>query len=412
MISALSWVPKGVAKVLPDTAPLPSLDEIEELLKSKTLKNSGNSKDEGDDDMALSNEGPLDEVTAALVAADAIGRNSGDRTGTSKVQDITGGLLELDMDHYDDEDEGIDFFGSGSLRDIIDPSNDPYLKDKDDDDEEIEDMRIEPTDAIIICACNEDDVSHLEVHIYEEDSVDNEANLYVHHDIILPAFPLCTEWLDCNLKGGDKGNFIAVGSMEPEIEIWDLDVLDEVKPFMILGGKRKGKKYKEGSHTDAVLGLAWNKEFRNVLASASADKSVKVWDIVAGKCEHTMLHHTDKVQAVAWNRQQATVLLSGSFDHSVVMMDMRTPSHEGIRWSVTADVESLAWDPHAEHSFVVSLEDGTVQGFDIRTATSGKDSGLKPSFTLHAHDKAVCTVSYNLSAPNVRLSHKNYLYNM
>lgn len=50
----------------------------------------------------------------------------------------------------------------------------------------------------------------------------------------------------------------------------------------------------------------------------------------------------------------------------------------------------------------MSLEDGTVQGFDIRVAKSDSASDLKPSFTLHAHDKAVCTVSYNPSAPNVR----------
>jgi periodic tryptophan protein 1 len=38
----------------------------------------------------------------------------------------------------------------------------------------------------------EDDISHLEVYIFEE----NDDNLYVHHDVMLPAFPLCVEWLD------------------------------------------------------------------------------------------------------------------------------------------------------------------------------------------------------------------------
>ena len=52
----------------------------------------------------------------------------------------------------------------------------------------------------------------------------------------------------------------------------------------------------------------------------------------------------------------------------------------------------------------MSLEDGTVKGFDIRAATSDPASEPKPSFTLHAHDKAVCSVSYNPSAPNVLTS--------
>ncbi|KAL4373014.1 hypothetical protein AHAS_Ahas05G0039400 [Arachis hypogaea] len=90
--------------------------------------------------------------------------------------------------------------------------------------------------------------------------------MYVHHDIIIPTFSLSTAWLDC-LQGREKGNFLAVGSMEPSIEIWDLDVVSEyeykatfieyllsflysqidvVQPCMVLGGilekKKKGKK--------------------------------------------------------------------------------------------------------------------------------------------------------------------------
>lgn len=39
-----------------------------------------------------------------------------------------------------------------------------------------------------------------------EDPSDANSNMYVHHDIIIPAFPLCTAWLDCPIKGGDRGN--------------------------------------------------------------------------------------------------------------------------------------------------------------------------------------------------------------
>ena len=43
----------------------------------------------------------------------------------------------------------------------------------------------------------------------------------------------------------------------------------------------------------------------------------------------------------------------------------------------------------------VSAEDGIVRGFDIRAAASTADFDGKPMFTLHAHDKAICTISYN-----------------
>ncbi|KAG5064848.1 hypothetical protein JHK85_006031 [Glycine max] len=358
MISAISWVPKGVSKSEPVVADPPPEEEIQEIIASHTTKS-------GDSDNEVANN---DEVVAqALNVADAVGKAS-----TGSCDEITLALKDLDMDRYDDEDEGIEVFSSG-IGDLYYPSNDmdPYIKDKNDDDsDELEDMIINPTDSVIVYACTEDEVSYLEVLVIE-DADSSEMNVYPHHNIIIPAFPLCTAWLDCPLKGGERGNFIAVGSMEPSIEIWDLDVIDEVQPCVVLGGfeekKKKGKKkpikYKDDSHTDSVLGLAWNKEYRFV-------------------------------QAVAWNHHAPQVLLSGSFDHTVVLKDGRMPSHSGYKWSVTADVESLAWDLHTEHSFVVSLEDGIVKGFDIRTANSDSSSDLSSTFTLHAHDKAV--TSFNL----------------
>jgi periodic tryptophan protein 1 len=406
MIAAVSWIPKGVAKSVPEVAEPPSKEEIEEMVKSGILERSGDDENEEDnEEMDVAESKELDEVAKALVAANALG-TSKNTTGPA-FADVSEALNELNMDDYDDEDDGIEIFGSGQ-GDTYYPSNeaDPYLKDKDDyDSEEIEDITIKAEDSVVVCARNEDEVSHLEIWILE-DSADGESNMYVHHDIIIPAFPLCTAWLDCPIKGGEKGNFIAVGSMEPAIEIWDLDILDEVQPSIVLGGvcerrRRKKPKYKKDGHTDAVLGLSWNKEYRNILASASADKLVKIWDVATGECNITMDHHTDKVQSVAWNQFEPQVLLSGSFDHTVVMKDGRIPSHAGFKWEVTADVESLAWDPHNQHAFVASLEDGTVMGFDIRAATSNSSTDIRPTFTLHAHDKAVSSVCYNPKAPNL-----------
>ncbi|XP_062230051.1 uncharacterized WD repeat-containing protein C17D11.16-like [Phragmites australis] len=413
MISSISWVPKGAAKNVPVVAEPPTQEEIDEAIKTFTLDRDGGSDADEDDDAGTMDvdgqaeaEGEteeVDEIAQAKAAAKALAKG---------VDNVADELLELNMDNYDDEEDGLEIFSTG-LGDLYYPSNDmdPYLKkndddDDDEDDEEIEDKTIKPTDFVIVCAHSEDDIYSLQVNILEE-SEDGEQNMFVHHDVPLPDFPLCTAWMDSNLKGGDKGNFIAVGTMDPAIEIWDLDMVDEVQPHMVLGGLskkkkkakgKKGKKYKKGSHRSSVLGLAWNKEVRNVLASASADKTVKIWDVAVGKCAVTVEHHDDKVQAVAWNRQSPEILLSGSFDRTVAMNDMKDGGQSCHKWSVEADVESLAWDPHNEHSFVVSLENGIVQAFDKRTASS-KSSG-RPTFTLHAHEKAVSTISFSPSAPN------------
>jgi len=55
----------------------------------------------------------------------------------------------------------------------------------------MDDLIIRDTDNILLVTKTEDDLSYLEVYVYEEE----EDNLYVHHDLMLPSFPLCVEWV-------------------------------------------------------------------------------------------------------------------------------------------------------------------------------------------------------------------------
>lgn len=254
------------------------------------------------------------------------------------------------------------------------------------DEDEREELEIYPTDNLLVVAKTEDEISQLEIFVYDE----SQENLYAHHDLMLPNFPLCLEWLDFpptlsssaltqNTNTTGFGNYIAVGTLDPEIEIWSLDVLEAMYPTSILGrpdvtkahvpvpsgtGKKKKKKAKHRTtetayHVDAVLGLSWNKVQRNLLASASADRTVKLWDLTrdpAGEGAGAIRSfdvHKDKVQAVQWNAKEPTVLLTGSFDRTVRTFDSRTPT-TGVGAMLGSDVEALRWDPWDDYGFYAS----------------------------------------------------------
>ena len=59
--------------------------------------------------------------------------------------------------------------------------------------------------------------------------------MYVHHEVMLSSFPLDIEWMRVDLGSigsneHKKGNYAIVGSFLPEIEFWNLDVLEAVEP--------------------------------------------------------------------------------------------------------------------------------------------------------------------------------------
>ncbi|EIN09961.1 WD40 repeat-like protein [Punctularia strigosozonata HHB-11173 SS5] len=454
LISSLAWVKRGAAarhpkKYVLDDRELERVSALAriELEDAKTelarAHEAAKSMGKGAEGTEADDTGEEEDDEDAWVDEDDDAMDQDDPAPKPKDD-----LSQYNLDEYDDDGPTADlgpFSNIKGLQYYRDNQEDPYITLKEEEeDNEREELEVYPTDNLLVTAKTEEEVSQLEIYVYDDSS----ENLYVHHDLMLPNFPLCLEWLDFPPTTSSSsaaeasplagfGNYIAVGTLDPEIEVWSLDVVNPVYPDAVLGrpdisnahvptplgtGKKKKKKTKHrpvasGWHVDAVLGLSWNRTHRNLLASASADRTVKLWDLSrcspgrggdenmedgeasSGGAIRSFEVHKDKVQAVQWNEREPTVLLTGSYDRTVRTFDSRAPD-AGVGAVVGADVEALRWDPWEAHSFYVSLENGMVLNFDARTLPSDLSSAPSSArFMLQAHDGAASAIDVN---PHIR----------
>ncbi|KAG5513505.1 hypothetical protein PMAC_000937 [Pneumocystis sp. 'macacae'] len=308
-------------------------------------------------------------------------------------------LQNYDMDSDDNQRMGI----FTNIKDLTyyENEDDPYIILKDDSSHEEEDeLQILSTDYIILSAKTEDGISYLEIYIYEAP----EDNLYVHHDIMLPAPPLSLEWFNYKPynESNISGNFVAIGTLDPDIEIWDLDIIDPLYPIAILGNPEKKKKSKKGKnkkinseyHIDSVLSLSINKHYKNTLASGSADTSIKIWDLHSCLCTNSYVYHSDKVSYVEWHPLETTLLLSGGFDHTCRIYDLRSSASNIYKWNLECDIESVRWDLHDSFHFYVCTDSGVVYLFDTRNPPNNSKF-MNSIWKLEAHDGPVSAFDIN-----------------
>ena len=72
-------------------------------------------------------------------------------------------------------------------------------------------------------------------------------------------------------------------------------------------------------HTHWVRGVAFNPD-GTLLASASVDSAVRIWDPVFGRCTKTLKGHTDAVMAVAFSPHHK-LLASAGWDNTIRLWD-------------------------------------------------------------------------------------------
>mmetsp|Transcript_38493 Transcript_38493/g.99488 ORF Transcript_38493/g.99488 Transcript_38493/m.99488 type:complete len:458 (-) Transcript_38493:41-1414(-) len=332
--------------------------------------------------------------------------------GAAAASNNFAGLEEFDMDKYDDEekDGGLQFFSVLNTDGELAREKDPYMTGGDPDSESDDDAfyEIKENDNVFVAVSCEEENCMMEMYVYDDD----EVNMYVHHEIMLSAYPLCVEWLTSAASAVD-GNFGVVGAIDHTIQIWDLNDLDPMEPVLSVGPTPKAPKGKtkkksrapaaeRRAHEGPVLCLNGSTFNRSVLASGSADETLKVWDVAANSCVHTYTHHSSKVQCVRWHPTEAGVMLSAAFDRRLGLLDVRQTSQVATT-KLPAEAESAIWSQHRPFECMASVDNGGVACFDVRKVASKAPYSEQVLWSLQAHDVA-CTAVQDSPLPNVLLT--------
>jgi protein transport protein SEC31 len=153
-----------------------------------------------------------------------------------------------------------------------------------------------------------------------------------------------------------------------------------------------------GKHTAAVRGVDFNPLLENVLATASTDNEIFVWDLAKMSAEPSRCVRTGstdgEVAAVAWNRKVPHIFASSCVSGVTVIWDMskkkpavvfKDPNNSRLH------ISSIAWHPEQPTIIAVASDSDQapfVQIWDLKQAN-------QPVYSHAVHSAGVTSLSWS-----------------
>jgi WD40 repeat protein len=172
------------------------------------------------------------------------------------------------------------------------------------------------------------------------------------------------------------GSKLATASIDKTAKVWEMATGRELLTFR--------------GHSDYVFGIAWSPD-GSKLATASQDGTANVWEANTGHELLTLRGHQAPVNSIVWSPDGAK-LATASNDQTAKVWDARTGRELRTLLGHRGDVYSIAWSPDGS-KLATAGDDRTAKVWEVRTG--------RELLTLSGHTDHVRSVTWSPDGRNL-----------